>query len=152
MATLNLLAHTKDGLLLSDDESLLDLSKIHHWLSLESYWANGRDFETVEKSFSNSYSIGIYEDSAQVAVARIVSDCATFAWLCDVFVEANSRGRGLGTWLAKATVEWAEKNGIKRIILATGDAHEVYARAGFESLKSPERWMAIDRRPQATES
>lgn len=152
MATLNLLSKKRDGLLLSDDESLLDLPKIHHWLCHESYWANGRDFETVEKAFNNSYSIGVYEESTQLAVARIVSDCATFAWLCDVFVAKNSRGRGIGTWLAEASVEWAEMNGIKRIILATGDAHEVYARVGFEPLKSPERWMAIDRRPQATQT
>lgn len=149
MATLNLLRETNDGLLLCDDESLLDMPKIHQWLSVESYWATGREFEMVEKSFVNSYSIGVYEGNRQVAVARIVSDTATFAWLCDVFVDSDFRGRGLGTWLANATVEWAEKNGIKRIILATRDAHEVYSRAGFELLKSPERWMIIDNRPQA---
>jgi len=152
MATLNLLSKKKDGLRLSDDESLLDLPKIHRWLSLESYWANGRDYETVDRAFNFSYSIGVYEGSVQIAVARIVSDCATFAWLCDVFVDEKFRGRGIGTWLAETSVEWAEKNGIQRIILATRDAHEVYAGAGFEPLKSPERWMAIDRRPQAKES
>lgn len=152
MTTLNLLNKSKEGLNLSDDESLLDLPKIHHWLSLESYWANGRDFDTVEKAFAFSYPIGVYQDSTQIAVARIVSDCATFAWLCDVFVDEKFRGRGIGTWLAESSVEWAEKNGIKRIILATRDAHEVYARVGFEPLKSPDRWMAIDRRPQATDS
>lgn len=149
MASLNLLHELNDGLLLSDDESLLDLVKIHQWLSIESYWANGREFDVVEKAFAHSYSIGVYEGSSQVAVARIVSDTATFAWLCDVFVDSNFRGRGIGTWLANASVEWAEKNGIKRIILATRDAHEVYSRAGFELFKSPERWMAIDKRPQA---
>lgn len=152
MTTLNLLNKSKEGLNLSDNENLLDLPKIHHWLSLESYWANGRDFDTVEKAFAFSYPIGVYQDSTQIAVARIVSDCATFAWLCDVFVDEKFRGRGIGTWLAESSVEWAEKNGIKRIILATRDAHEVYARVGFEPLKSPDRWMAIDRRPQATES
>lgn len=152
MASLNLLNENKDGLLLSDDESLLDLTRIHHWLCFESYWANGRDMDTVEKAFTFSYSVGVYKGSTQIAVARIVSDCATFAWLCDVFVDENSRGRGIGTWLAESVVKWAEKNGIKRIILATRDAHEVYSRAGFELLKSPERWMAIDRRPQARKS
>ncbi|HEY3293151.1 MAG TPA: GNAT family N-acetyltransferase [Candidatus Nanopelagicaceae bacterium] len=149
MATLNLLHETKDGLLLSDDESLLEIEKVFQWISVESYWANGRERPVLEKAFRNSYSIGVYEGTSQVAVARIVSDTATFAWLCDVFVDSNFRGRGIGTWLAKASVEWAEKNGIKRIILATRDAHDVYARVGFEALKSPERWMAIDNRPQA---
>lgn len=106
-----------------------------------------RELEIVLTSRSN-----VYKGSTQIAVARIVSDCATFAWLCDVFVDENSRGRGIGTWLAESVVKWAEKNGIKRIILATRDAHEVYSRAGFELLKSPERWMAIDRRPQARKS
>jgi GNAT superfamily N-acetyltransferase len=152
VATLNLLEQRKDGLLLSDDESLLDLRKIHHWLSVESYWANGRDFDTVEKAFAFSYSLGVYSGTAQVAVARIVSDRATFAWLCDVFVDGNFRGHGIGTWLTESCVEWAEKNGIKRIILATRDAHEVYSRAGFQPLKSPERWMAIDNRPQGKDS
>lgn len=149
MATLKLLHQIKDGLVLSDDETLLDLPKIHHWLSVESWWANGRDFAVVEKTFAFSYSIGVYEAASQVGVARIVSDCATFAWLCDVFVDENFRGRGIGTWLARSSVEWAESNGIKRIILATRDAHEVYSRVGFEQLKSPERWMIIDKRPQA---
>jgi GNAT superfamily N-acetyltransferase len=148
MATQNLLHQSKDGLLLSDDETLLDLPKIHHWLSIESYWANGREFDVVEKAFAFSYPIGVYEGSTQIAVARIVSDTATFAWLCDVFVDSAFRGRGIGTWLAQASAEWAEKNGIKRIILATRDAHEVYSRAGFEPLKNSRRWMEIDQRPQ----
>ena len=152
VATLNLLAQRRDGLLLSDDETLLDLPTIHHWLSIESYWANGRDFDTVEKAFLFSYPLGVYEGSTQVAVARIVSDCATFAWLCDVFVDEAFRGRSIGTWLAESSVEWAEKNGIKRIILSTRDAHEVYARVGFKPLKSPEHWMIIDNRPQARDS
>lgn len=152
MATRNLLNQSKGSLLLSDHESLLDLPKIHHWLSVESYWATGREFEIVERAFAFSYPIGVYEGATQIAVARIVSDTATFAWLCDVFVDSNFRGCGIGTWLAEASVEWAERNGVKRIILATRDAHEVYSRAGFEPLKSPERWMAIDKRPQAKDS
>lgn len=149
MATKELLNESKDGLSLSDDEALLDMKRIHHWLSVESYWATGREFDLVERAFANSYSIGVYEGTQQVAVARIVSDAATFAWLCDVFVDSDFRGRGIGTWLAQATVEWAEKNGVKRILLATRDAQEVYSRAGFETLKMPERWMSIDNRPQA---
>ena len=152
MATKNLLHQEKDGLLLSDDEALLDLVKIHDWLCNESWWANGREFDVVQRAFTNSYSIGVYEDGVQIAVARIVSDAATFAWLCDVFVDSDFRGRGIGTWLARASVQWAEKNQIKRIILATRDAHEVYSRVGFEPLKNPERWMVIDNRPQAKDS
>jgi len=152
MATKGLLHISRDGLLLSDDETLLDLPKIHRWLSLESYWATGREFDLVEKAFKYSYPIGVYDGATQIAVARIVSDTATFAWLCDVFVDSDYRGRGIGTWLAEASVEWTEKNGVKRIILATRDAHEVYSRVGFEPLNNPDRWMAIDKRPQAKNS
>lgn len=152
MATKNCLNQSRQGLLLSDDESLLDLTKIHHWLSVESWWAKGREFDIMARAFENSYPIGVYENGIQVGVARIVSDAATFAWLCDVFVDSHYRGRGLGTWLAEASVEWAEKNDVKRIILATRDAHEVYARAGFEPLAAPDRWMAIDKRPQNTDA
>jgi GNAT superfamily N-acetyltransferase len=83
----------------------------------------------------------------QVAVARIVSDRATFAWLCDVYVDPDHRGRGLGTMLANWTVEWAERHGVKRVVLATLDAHGVYAKAGFVPVGHPERWMEIDTRP-----
>ena len=149
MATKNLLKQMKNGLLLSDDDSLLDFAKIHQWISVESYWANGRDYDVLVRAFENSYPMGVYDDGHQVAVARLVSDTATFAWLCDVFVDSKYRGRGIGTWLAEASVEWAEKNGVKRIVLATRDAHEVYSRVGFEPLAHPDRWMAIDKRPQA---
>lgn len=149
MATKNLFNLTRNGLLLSDDDSQLDLTKIHQWLSVESWWANGREYDVMVRAFENSYSIGVYENETQVGVARIVSDTATFAWLCDVFVDSEYRGRGIGTWLAEASVEWAEKNGVKRIVLATRDAHEVYSSVGFEPLAKPDSWMAIDRRPQA---
>ena len=149
MATKSLLNQTKDPFLLSDDENLLDMKKVHSWLSIESYWAKGRAFELVERAFAFSYPLGVYEGKTQVVVALIVSDTATFAWLCDVFVDSNFRGRGLGTWLAEATVEWAEKNDVKRIVLATKNAHEVYSQTGFQPLKDPGRWMEIDNRPQA---
>ena len=148
MASQNIMHQSRNGFLLSDDEALLELPKIFHWLSVESYWANGRKFDVIEKAFKHSYPIGVYEGNSQIAVARIVSDNATFAWLCDVFVDSTFRGHGIGTWLAQASKEWAEKNGIQRIILATRDAHEVYSRVGFEPLKNSQRWMEIDQRPQ----
>ena len=149
MATLNLINQSRDNLFLSDDENLVDMQKVHLWLSLESYWANGREFDLVERAFAFSYPLGVYEGKTQIAVARIVSDTATFAWLCDVFVDSRYRGRGLGTWLVEATVEWAELNDVKRIILATKDAHEIYARVGFQPLEDPSRWMTIDNRDRA---
>lgn len=133
---------------LSEDPADLDLDRVTQWISTDAYWAKGRTREVVERSFANSYPVGLYAPGGQqAAVARIVSDRATFAWLCDVYVAPGHRGRGLGTMLATWTVEWAERHGIKRVVLATLDAHGVYAKAGFTPVGHPERWMEIDARP-----
>jgi GNAT superfamily N-acetyltransferase len=132
---------------LSEDPAELDLDRIYRWISQEAYWAKGRERDAVERSFANSCPVGLYGPTGQVAVARMVSDQATFAWLCDVFVDAAHRGRGLGSRIAHWAVDWAERRGIPRIVLATLDAHEVYANAGFTPLTHPQRWMQIDRRP-----
>ncbi|RZU52644.1 acetyltransferase (GNAT) family protein [Krasilnikovia cinnamomea] len=133
---------------LSEDPNDLDLDRVVRWISTDAYWAKGRTREVVERSFAHSVPVGLYTpDGQQVAVARIVSDLATFAWLCDVYVDHEHRGRGLGTMLANWTVEWAGRHGIKRLVLATVDAHEVYAKAGFVKVGHPERWMEIDTRP-----
>lgn len=133
---------------LSEDPAELDMDRVFQWLSGESYWAFGRERDVVERSFSGSSSAGIYRAGRQVAVARIVSDGATFAWLCDVFVDADHRGRGLGRRLSRWAIEWIEQRGIPRILLTTRDAHTVYASAGFGPLRNPSRWMEIDDRPQ----
>ena len=133
---------------LSENPTDLDMDKVVRWISTDAYWAKGRTREVIERSFANSFPMGVYTaDEQQTAVARIVSDQATFAWLCDVYVDPDHRGRGLGTRIANWTVDWAERHGIKRVILATLDAHEVYVKAGFGPLRYPERWMEIDTRP-----
>jgi GNAT superfamily N-acetyltransferase len=133
---------------LSEDPADLDLHRVVRWISTDAYWAKGRTREVVERSFAHSVPVGLYTpDRQQVAVARIVSDRATFAWLCDVYVDPDHRGRGLGSTLANWSVEWAERHDIKRVVLATLDAHTVYAKAGFAPMGHPERWMEIDRRP-----
>ena len=133
---------------LSEDPTDLDMDRVVRWISTDAYWAKGRTREVIERSFVNSFPVGLYTPGGtQAAVARIVSDRATFAWLCDVYVDPDHRGRGLGTMLADWTVAWAERHDIKRIMLATLDAHGVYAKAGFAPVGHPERWMEIDRRP-----
>ncbi|MFG1883795.1 GNAT family N-acetyltransferase [Micromonospora sp. NPDC049102] len=137
-----------DGHLLSTDPARLDLDRVHHWLSTDAYWALGRDRETVVRAFAGSLPFGIYRpgDDRQVAVARVVTDRATFAWLCDVYVDRAARGLGLGTWLAGAVCDHLAELGVLRILLSTGDAHDVYARVGFTPLDVPQRWMQLDRR------
>ncbi|WP_328422657.1 MULTISPECIES: GNAT family N-acetyltransferase [unclassified Micromonospora] len=141
-----------DGHLLSTDPARLELERVHRWLSTDAYWALGRDRETVARAFAGSLPFGVYRpgDGRQVAVARAVTDGATFAWLCDVYVDRSARGNGLGGWLAGTVRDHLAELGVRRILLATNDAHEVYARVGFTPLDTPERWMHLDRRPAVT--
>ena len=142
---------TRDGYLISSDSQLLDLTRVHEWLSMEAVWALGRSMEVVTKSVANSLSLGIYDaQKQQVAFCRLVTDQATFAWLCDVFVEKSARGQGLGTWLAQSSVNWLESMGVYRMILATKDAHEVYRKAHFQPLPEPRNWMIRDTRKKSS--
>ncbi|WP_433346529.1 GNAT family N-acetyltransferase [Micromonospora sp. CA-111912] len=136
-----------DGYLLSTDPARLDLDLVHRWLSTDAYWALGRDRETVGRAFAGSLPFGVYRpgDGRQVAVARVVTDGATFAWFCDVYVDRVARGRGLGTWLAGAARDHLAELGVRRIVLATADAHGVYAKVGFTPV-DPGAWMEYDQR------
>lgn len=136
-----------DGYQISTDPDRIDLDRVHAWLAGDAYWARGRERETVARSFAGSIGFGAYrpDDGRQVAVARVVTDRATFAWLCDVYVDPAERGRGLGTWLAGAVRDHLAELGVRRILLATLDAHGVYAKLGFRSV-APDRWMELDQR------
>ncbi|PBC70634.1 acetyltransferase (GNAT) family protein [Streptomyces sp. TLI_235] len=133
------------GYELSTDPARLDRALIHRWLSQDAYWALGRPREKQEQSIDSSLNFGVYEGAsgAQVGYARVVTDRATFAWLCDVYIAPEARGRGLGTALAAAVRDQLEPFGLRRILLATADAHEVYAKAGFAPLEKPDKWMAL---------
>ena len=133
---------------ITEDPALIDAEVVHRWLSEESYWARGRTLQVVERSMTNSICLGALHDGRLVGIARVVSDMATFAWLCDVFVVAEHRGRGVGGALVAAAVDHPKLRGLKRFVLATADAHELYRRHGFEILDHPERWM-IRRGPGA---
>jgi predicted GNAT family acetyltransferase len=137
-----------DGYVLSTDPARIDLDRVHGWLSTDAYWAKGRSREIVARSIEASTVFGVYRphDGQQVAFARAVTDGATFAWLCDVYVDPAERGRGLGTWLATGTKAHLLETGVRRVLLATWDAHGVYAKAGYTPLASPEWWMELDLR------
>jgi GNAT superfamily N-acetyltransferase len=133
-----------DGYTLSTDPARLDLDRVYTWLSADAYWAVGRSRERVERGFAESVAFGVYRaDGAQVAIARAVTDLATFAWLCDVYVDRAERGRGLGTWLVRAARDELAARGVPRFLLATNDAHGVYAKLGFAPLTHPDRWMEL---------
>ena len=127
--------------LISTDRSRLDVELIHDFLSRTSYWASGRTLEVVQRSIENSLAFGVYKENHQVGFARVVTDYATFAWVADVFVLTEHRGRGLSKWLMEVMLSHARLQGFRRWILATKDAHELYARFGFIPMHRPERWM-----------
>jgi GNAT superfamily N-acetyltransferase len=146
------LARRDDGLEISLDGGRVDVDRVHRWLADDAYWSLGRSREVVARSLAGSLVAGVYDGPAdqarQVAIARVVTDNATFAWICDVYVDPDYRGRGIGVWLSQVLVdELVGRRGILRLLLATRDAHPVYAKAGFEPLAGVWRWMEIDRRP-----
>lgn len=127
---------------ISTDRSKLDLAVVHDYLSNHSYWAQGRSLETVRRSIENSLCFGVFLGDQQVGFARVVTDYATFAWLCDVFILDSHRGKGLGKQLIQCVVEHPLLEELGIFILATGDAHELYRRyGGFDGLQAPEKWM-----------
>jgi GNAT superfamily N-acetyltransferase len=126
--------------IISTDNSRLDLDAVVDMLS-RAYWASGRTREIIAHSIEHSLVFGLYDGSRQIGMARIVSDYATFAWLCDVFIHEDYRGQGLGKWLMEAVTSHPDLQGLRRILLATRDAHGLYAQFGWKPLSSPERWM-----------
>lgn len=125
---------------LSTDPSRLDPDAIYAYLS-RSYWANQRAKETVEKSLQHSLSFGLYCGDQQVGLARVITDYATFAYLCDVYVLEEHQGHGLGKWLIDTVTSHPDLANIRMFLLATRDAHGLYRQYGFEELPQPERWM-----------
>lgn len=126
---------------ISTDKTLLDPDVIHRFLSEDSYWAKSRTIEQTRRAIENSLCFGVYEGQRQVGFARVVSDFATFAYLGDVFILKEFRGRGLSKWLMETIVSHPDLQGLRRWLLATKDAHGLYSQFQFEPLRLPERWM-----------
>ncbi|WP_309234489.1 GNAT family N-acetyltransferase [Nocardia sp. XZ_19_385] len=145
LSTTELAAALPDGYEVSTDTARLDVDRVHRWLSTDSYWAMGRSRETQDAAVAGSLNFGVYDtvSGAQVGYARVVSDLATFAWLCDVYIDRSVRGKGFGSALVAVVRDHLESTGVPRILLATGDAHGVYEKIGFHPLESPEEWMIL---------
>lgn len=126
---------------ISTNPARLDIALIHQYLSASAYWAMGRPLDVVRRSIQNSLPFGVYKGGAQIGFARVVTDYATFAWLADVFVLPEHRGQGIGKWLIATVVEHPRLPGLRRWVLATKDAHGLYAQQGFTPLSAPERFM-----------
>ena len=133
----------KEGAVASDDQSRIDFEILHGFLT-ETYWARGIPRSIVEKSVRNSLSMGLYVDGQMIGFARAVTDYTTFAYLEDVFVLDNWRGKGLGVWIAQSLIEHPALQSIKLWMLGTKDAHGVYEKLGFGPLEDPSRIMIIN--------
>lgn len=126
---------------ISTDKALLNIDLIQNFLVNDSYWAQTRTIEQTKTAIENSICFGIYLEGEQVGFARVVSDKATFAYIGDVFVLDEYRGRGLSKWLMQTIIDHPELQGLRRWVLATKDAHGLYSQFEFSELRFPERWM-----------
>lgn len=135
---------TDHGYALSDDPARFDLPRAHHWIAAETYWAAGIPFDTFVKACAHSLTLGVFAaDGSMAAMARVVTDRATFGWLCDVFVDQGHRGAGLGKAIVAYVKGHPDLQGFRRMHLATRDAHGLYAQYGFVPLTGADRWMEI---------
>ena len=135
---------TKGQYRITTDAQKLDVDAMHAYLS-RSFWAEGIPKETVAKAVANSLCFGLFDGSEQIGLARVVTDRATFAYLCDVYVLEMHRGRGLGKWLIETVMAHPDLQGLRRFQLVTRDAHGLYSRHGFAAPSSPDRHMEIFR-------
>jgi len=126
---------------ISTDPNLLSMGAIHKFLSEESYWAKERTLEQTTRAIKNSLPFGVYKSENLVGFARVVTDYATFAYVGDVFILEEFRGRGLSKWLMDVITNHPDLQNFRRWILATKDAHSLYEQFGFAALKFPMRWM-----------
>lgn len=133
-----------DGHWVSDDPADLDLDYVANWLAEESYWAQGRSAATQRRAIEGSLNFGVFgPDGVQVGFCRYVTDRATFAWLCDVFVDEAHRGQGLSVWMIECSQQHPDLAGLKRQVLVTSSAAGLYRKFGFEVFDETEaaKWM-----------
>ncbi len=138
----------KDGFTLSTDKQYLDSNVIHHFLSVDSYWAKGISMEKVKKSIEkSSICFGMYEgnpadgEARQIGFVRAVTDFVRFAWIMDVFVLPEYRGRGLSKWMMETMISQSELKDVRKMMLCTYDAHGLYEQYGFQAIDDPEIFM-----------
>jgi len=132
----------RNQLVVSTDPARLDLNAVHSYL-ISAYWCEGIPREIVERALKNSLCFGLFDGSIQVGLARVVTDYATFAYLCDVYVLETHQGRGLGKWLIECAMAHPQLQGLRRFNLVTRDAHQLYAPFGFKPLAAPARHMEM---------
>jgi GNAT superfamily N-acetyltransferase len=134
---------TEDGFIFSDDTTRIDVRAVHTYLSTKSYWAKNIPFDVVKTSVANSLCFGVYKDTRQVGFGRWITDRSTFGYLADVYIEEDFRGLGLSKKMMSLMLFHKDLQGLRRYMLATLDAHQLYAQYGFKPLEDPDSLMAI---------
>ena len=132
--------YKRDNFSISDDPVKLDIDAICDFLS-RAYWADTRPRDVIEKSIQFSLNFGVYDGERQIGYARVVTDRAIFAYLCDVFIHEDYRGQDLGKWMMECVMSHPDLQSMKRWCLLTRDAHGLYRQFGFTELNDPSRWM-----------
>jgi GNAT superfamily N-acetyltransferase len=132
----------KENFTISTDPTRLDIDAIADMLA-RSYWANGRPRERTERALDNSLVFGVYDGDKQIGLARVVTDYAVFAYLCDVIIHEDYRAHGLGKWLMQTIMSHPDLQGLRRWTLATRDAHGLYKQFGWSPFANPGNWMEI---------
>jgi len=133
---------TKDRFFISTEKEKFDIDLIHSFLT-RSYWAEGISKEIIKRSIEGALCFGVFENDKQIGFARVITDKATFAYLADVFIIKDYRGLGLSKWLMEVIMSHPELQGLRRMMLATRDAHGLYEKFGFTPLNNVDRWMQI---------
>ncbi len=133
---------TKDEFIISTEKKKLDITYLHQFLS-KSYWSPGIPLDVIKKAIKCSLTFGVYHNDNQIGFARMITDSATFAYLADVFIDESYRGKGLSKWPMEAIIGHPDLKGLRRIMLATKDAHGLYEKFGFTLLTNAGIWMHI---------
>jgi N-acetylglutamate synthase-like GNAT family acetyltransferase len=134
--------YKKDDFEITTDFEKLDIDGVCSLLG-QSYWANARKKDVIIKSLENSLCFSLFHKNKQIGLVRVVTDCATFAYLCDVIIDEDYRHKGLGVWFLECVFKHPDLQNLRRLCLATKDAHEFYKKFGFEKLSNPERFMEV---------
>lgn len=142
-----ILEYREGDFTISTDKTRLDIPVIHTYLSEDAYWSRAIPREVVERGIENSLCFGLYQGEVQAGFARVISDYASFAYLCDVFILEPYRAQGLGKWLMSCIVSHPALQGLRNFLLFTKDAHGLYAKYGFTLVANPERIM-VKRDPE----
>ena len=133
----------KNQFTITTDKEKFDVEFIHSFLT-RSYWAEGISKEVIKRSIEGALCFGLFENDKQIGFARMITDKATFAYLADVFIIEEYRGRGLSKWLMEVIMSHPSLQGLRRMMLATKDAHGLYQKFGFTALNNIDRWMQIN--------